>query len=129
MSPGRNGDGRVVVTGMGMMSPLGHTVAESWDRLVLGTSGVGCVTRFDAGNFTTRIAAEVKGFAPEDYMDRKDAKRNDRFVQLGIAAAKEAVANAGLDWNVVDPDRVGVIIGSGIPRLHTLKPPPHTHPQ
>jgi len=78
----------VVVTGMGMMSPLGHSAEETWERLVQGVSGVGCVTRFDAGSFSTRIAGEVKGFVPEDYMDRKDAKRNDRFVQLGIAAAK-----------------------------------------
>src|SRR5262249_60277437 len=104
MSPGRNGDGRVVVTGMGMMSPLGHTVAESWDRLVLGTSGVGCVTRFEAGDFTTPIAAEVKGFVPEDYMDRTDAKRNDPFVQPAIAAPKEAVAGAGPDWDVGRPN-------------------------
>ncbi|HKA24757.1 MAG TPA: beta-ketoacyl-ACP synthase II [Candidatus Eisenbacteria bacterium] len=121
MSAGRNGDGRVVVTGMGMMSPLGHSAEETWERLVQGVSGVGCVTRFDAGSFSTRIAGEVKGFVPEDYMDRKDAKRNDRFVQLGIAAAKEAVANAGLDWNVVDPDRVGVIIGSGIGGIETFE--------
>jgi 3-oxoacyl-[acyl-carrier-protein] synthase II len=106
---------------MGMMTPLGHTARETWERLVLGTSGVGCVTRFEAGDFTTRIAAEVKGFVPEDYMDRKDAKRNDRFVQLAIAAAKEAVASAGLDWNVVDPDRVGVIIGSGIGGIETFE--------
>jgi len=111
----------VVVTGMGMMSPLGHSAEETWERLVQGVSGVGCVTRFDAGSFSTRIAGEVKGFVPEDYMDRKDAKRNDRFVQLGIAAAKEAVANAGLDWNVVDPDRVGVIIGSGIGGIETFE--------
>jgi len=111
----------VVVTGMGMMSPLGHNVAETWQKLVEGASGVACVTRFDAGAFSTRIAAEVKGFVPEDYMDRKDAKRNDRFVQLGIAAAKEAVADARLDWNVVDPDRVGVIIGSGIGGIETFE--------
>ena len=121
MNAGRNGDGRVVVTGMGMMSPLGHTAPETWEKLVLGTSGVGCVTRFEAGAFSTRIAAEVQGFVPEDYMDRKDAKRNDRFVQLAIAAAKEAVADAGLDWNVVDPDRVGVIIGSGIGGIETFE--------
>ena len=121
MSAGRNGDGRVVVTGMGMMSPLGHNTEETWQKLVEGASGVACVTRFDAGAFTTRIAAEVKDFVPEDYMDRKDAKRNDRFVQLGIAAAKEAVAHARLDWNVVDPDRVGVIIGSGIGGIETFE--------
>lgn len=121
MSAGRNGDGRVVVTGMGMISPLGHNAGETWQKLVEGASGVACVTRFDAGAFSTRIAAEVKNFVPEDYMDRKDAKRNDRFVQLGIAAAKEAVADARLDWNVVDPDRVGVIIGSGIGGIETFE--------
>jgi 3-oxoacyl-[acyl-carrier-protein] synthase II len=111
----------VVVTGMGMISPLGHNAGETWQKLVEGASGVACVTRFDAGAFSTRIAAEVKNFVPEDYMDRKDAKRNDRFVQLGIAAAKEAVADARLDWNVVDPDRVGVIIGSGIGGIETFE--------
>ena len=121
MSHGGNGNGRVVVTGLGMLTPLGHTVDASWDALVKGTSGVRCVTRFDATDFTTRIAAEVRDFVPENYMDRKDAKRNDRFVQLGIAAAKEAVAAAGLDWNIVNPERVGVIIGSGIGGIETFE--------
>ena len=121
MSKKRNGDGRVVVTGLGMVTPLGHTFEETWGKLCAGASGVGCVTRFDATGFSTRIAAEVKGFIPENYMDRKDAKRNDRFVQLGIAAAKEAVAHASLDWGVVNPDRVGVIIGSGIGGIETFE--------
>src|SRR5262245_20686068 len=121
MSYEGNGNGRVVVTGMGMLTPLGHTTDATWKELVKGTSGVGCVTRFDATGFSTRIAAEVRDFVPENYMDRKDAKRNDRFVQLGIAAAKEAVASAALDWKVVDPERVGVIIGSGIGGIETFE--------
>jgi 3-oxoacyl-[acyl-carrier-protein] synthase II len=121
MSKKKNGDGRIVVTGLGMITPLGLNVADTWAQMVGGASGVGCVTRFDATGFTTRIAAEVKGFVPENFMDRKDAKRNDRFVQLGIAAAKEAVAHAALEWGVVDPDRVGVIIGSGIGGIETFE--------
>ena len=121
MSKKKNGDGRIVVTGLGMITPLGLNVADTWAQMVAGASGVGCVTRFDATGFTTRIAAEVKGFVPENFMDRKDAKRNDRFVQLGIAAAKEAVAHAALEWGVVDPDRVGVIIGSGIGGIETFE--------
>jgi len=121
MSKKTNGDGRIVVTGLGMITPLGLNTSETWAQMVAGASGVGCVTRFEAGGFTTRIAAEVKGFVPENFMDRKDAKRNDRFVQLGIAAAKEAVAHAALDWGVVDPNRVGVIIGSGIGGIETFE--------
>jgi 3-oxoacyl-[acyl-carrier-protein] synthase II len=121
MSKKTNGDGRIVVTGLGMITPLGLNTMDTWAQMVAGASGVGCVTRFEAGGFTTRIAAEVKGFVPENFMDRKDAKRNDRFVQLGIAAAKEAVAHAGLDWGVVDPNRVGVIIGSGIGGIETFE--------
>jgi 3-oxoacyl-[acyl-carrier-protein] synthase II len=121
MGKKKNGDGRVVVTGLGMITPLGLDVETTWAQLCAGASGVGCVTRFDATGFTTRIAAEVKGFVPENFMDRKDAKRNDRFVQLGIAAAKEAVAHAGIEWGVVNPDRVGVIIGSGIGGIETFE--------
>ena len=111
----------MVVTGLGMITPLGLTFEQTWDQLCAGASGVGCVTRFDASAFSTRIAAEVKGFVPENFMDRKDAKRNDRFVQLGIAAAKEAVAHAALDWGIVNPDRVGVIMGSGIGGIETFE--------
>jgi 3-oxoacyl-[acyl-carrier-protein] synthase II len=116
-----NGDGRVVVTGLGMISAVGLDRESSWKALVAGESGVRCIQRFDPALLPTRIAAEVRDFVPENYMDRKEAKRNDRFVQLGIAAAKEAVQHAALDMTVADPDRVGVIVGSGIGGIETFE--------
>jgi 3-oxoacyl-[acyl-carrier-protein] synthase II len=121
MSRKRNGDGRIVVTGMGMVTPLGLDLETTWQALCAGVSGVDHITRFDAAAFSTRIAAEVRGFVPENHMDRKDAKRNDRFVQLGVAAAKEAVQKAALDIAATDPDRLGVIIGSGIGGIETFE--------
>lgn len=114
-------DVKVVITGMGVMSPLGHDVETFWSNLVAGTSGVGPITRFDASGFATRIAAEVKDFDPTLYMDRKEAKRNDRFVQLGVAAAHQAVKAAGLDIPSLDPNRIGVIVGSGIGGIETFE--------
>ncbi|MGH7725755.1 MAG: beta-ketoacyl-ACP synthase II [Candidatus Eiseniibacteriota bacterium] len=114
-------DVKVVITGMGVISPLGHDVETFWSKLVGGTSGVGPITRFDASGFATRIAAEVKDFDPTVYMDRKEAKRNDRFVQLGIAAAHQAVKAAGLDIPALDPNRIGVIVGSGIGGIETFE--------
>jgi 3-oxoacyl-[acyl-carrier-protein] synthase II len=116
-----NGDARVVVTGMGMITPLGLDLEDTWKSLCAGQSGVGRITRFDPAPFSTQIAAEVRGFVPEEYMDRKDAKRNDRFVQFGIAATKEAVRSAALDLQAVDLHRVGVIIGSGIGGIETFE--------
>ncbi len=113
---------RVVVTGLGTVSPLGNSIPEFWDAIVKGQSGIGLITRFDASGFDTRIAGEVKGFKPEDYLDKKEIRRTDLFVQYGIAAALEAVAAAGLDGeNGVDLDRAGVIIGSGIGGIETLE--------
>jgi len=104
---------RVVVTGMGVVSPLG-SLDECWASLLDGKSGVGPVTRFDASEYPTRIAAEVTGFDPLDYQDKKELKRSDPSQQYAIAASEEAIKDSGLDLEVVDKDRVGVVIGSGI---------------
>lgn len=111
---------RVVVTGMGVISPLGLDVPTLWENLCQGRSGVGPITLFDASGYETRIAAEVKGFDPLNYMDRKEARRNDRFVQFALAATREAVHQAGLKFDGIDADRVGVIVGSGIGGFTTL---------
>lgn len=111
---------RVVVTGMGAVTPLGLGIDALWDGLVHGRSGVGPITRFDASAFTTRIAAEVKEFDPTDYMDRKDARRMDRFAQFAVAGARMALQDAGISDNV-DWERVGVLIGSGIGGIQTFE--------
>jgi 3-oxoacyl-[acyl-carrier-protein] synthase II len=105
---------RVVITGIGVMSPLGHTAAESWDSLLNGRSGIGPITQFDASEFPCRIAGEVKGFKPQNYMDFKEARRISRASQLAIAAARMALADAGLPEPVPDGERTGVLIGTGV---------------
>jgi 3-oxoacyl-[acyl-carrier-protein] synthase II len=112
---------RVVVTGLGLVSPVGIGVEESWAALVAGRSGIGPITLFDASTFPTRIAGEVKGFDPAKFMDRKEARRNDRFIQFALAAADMAVKDACLDMTKVDAERVGCIVGAGIGGLHTLE--------
>lgn len=112
---------RVVVTGMGTVSPLGSDLAEFWKRLTAGESGIGPVTRFDITKYDTRIAGEVKDFRAEDYMDRKDARRADLFVQYAIAGTSKAVAQAGIRDGNIDPDRYGVVIGSGIGGIATFE--------
>jgi 3-oxoacyl-[acyl-carrier-protein] synthase II len=112
---------RVVVTGLGLVSPVGIGVDASWDALVAGRSGVGPITLFDASTFPTRIAAEVKNFDPAQFMDRKEARRNDRFIQFALAAADMAVKDAGLDMAKEDPERVGCIVGAGIGGLGSIE--------
>jgi 3-oxoacyl-[acyl-carrier-protein] synthase II len=112
---------RVVVTGLGLVSPLGIGVDDSWNALVAGKSGVGPITLFDASSFPTRIAAEVKGFDPTKFMDRKEARRNDRFIQFALAAAHMAVTDAGLDMAKEDPNLVGCIVGAGIGGLGSIE--------
>ncbi|MEX0908104.1 MAG: beta-ketoacyl synthase N-terminal-like domain-containing protein, partial [Gemmatimonadota bacterium] len=115
---------RVVVTGMGMLTAVGNDLSSSWKALNEGRSGGGPITQFDAtDDFDVRIAAEVKGFEPDRYLDRKEAKRMDRFAQLAIAASEEAVRQAGLTEGAqdIDFDRVGVIIGSGIGGIATFE--------
>jgi 3-oxoacyl-[acyl-carrier-protein] synthase II len=112
---------RVVITGLGVVSPIGNDINTFWNNLIAGTSGVGPITSFDASEFPTRIAAEVKDFDPLNYIDKKEARRTDRFIQFAIAASKMALAHAGIDMAKEDPTRVGVYIGSGIGGLNTLE--------
>jgi 3-oxoacyl-[acyl-carrier-protein] synthase II len=112
---------RVVVTGLGAVTPLGNDTETYWQGLLSGRSGVGVGTDFDCSAIGTRIAAQVKGFEPEKYLDRKEAKRMDRFVQLAVAAAKMAQADAGLDITDANRARVGVYIGSGIGGIATFE--------
>ena len=112
---------RVVVTGLGVVSPVGLSVSDFWQSLCEGRSGTGKITRFDTSGFDTRIAAELKGFNPESYMDRKDVKRSDQFTQYGMAAATEAIRDSALDLESVDKERVGVIIGTGIGGMETFE--------
>jgi 3-oxoacyl-[acyl-carrier-protein] synthase II len=112
---------RVVVTGLGLVCPVGIGVEESWQALVAGKSGIAPITQYDASTYPTRIAGEVKGFEPEKFMDRKDARRNDRFIQFALAAADMAVKDSGIDFAKTDPERVGVIVGSGMGGLATIE--------
>jgi 3-oxoacyl-[acyl-carrier-protein] synthase II len=112
---------RVVVTGLGLVSPVGIGVEPSWQSLVAGRSGIGPITLFDASTYPTRIAGEVKNFEPGDYMDKKEARRNDRFIQFALAAAEMAVKDSGLDMTREDPDQVGCIVGAGIGGLGTIE--------
>jgi 3-oxoacyl-[acyl-carrier-protein] synthase II len=105
---------RVVITGMGMISPLGHSVEESWENLLAGNSGVGPITQFDASEFPCRVAGEVKDFVARDHMDFKEARRMSRASQLTIAAARMALADAGLPEPTPEPDRTGVHIGTAV---------------
>ena len=115
-----NGNRRVFVTGIGIVSPLGLDAQSTWDGLAEGRSGIDFITAFDTEGFDTRFAAEVKGFDPEAYLDRKEARRMDRFAQFAAVAAQEACRHAGLAPGAIDPYRVGVIIGSGIGGIITL---------
>lgn len=112
---------RVVVTGMGAVTPIGIGIGSFWDGLVNGRSGAGPITRFDASDFDCRIAAEVRDFEPTQYMERKEAKRMDRFAQFAVAASKMALEDSGLQIDESNADRVGVLIGSGIGGIQTLE--------
>lgn len=112
---------RVVVTGLGIVSPLGIGVDTFWANLTAGVSGVGRITRFDPEGYTTQIAAEVKDFDPADYFEKKEARRLDRFTQFALVATREALADAGLQLEKADRDRVGVILGTGIGGIETLE--------
>lgn len=105
---------RVVVTGLGMITPNGLSVAETWKSVLAGQSGVSLVEHFDTEAFATKFAALVKNFHAEDYMDRKDARKMDTFIQYGVAAAKEAVEHANLNLDAVNKSRIGVMVSSGI---------------
>jgi 3-oxoacyl-[acyl-carrier-protein] synthase II len=111
----------VFVTGAGVVSPVGKTMEESWRNLVAGVSGAGPITRFDTTAFDTKFACEVKDFSTEGVLDRKEAKRMDRFVQFAVVASHEALKNSGLDPAIVGAERIGVIIGSGIGGMETFE--------
>lgn len=112
---------RVVVTGLGAISPLGNTMEETWEGLVNGKSGAGPITRFDASKFKTKFACEVKGFDPLAFFDRKEARKLDLYAQFGVVAASEAVTNSGLDMENEDKDRIGVIFAAGIGGIHSFE--------
>jgi 3-oxoacyl-[acyl-carrier-protein] synthase II len=114
-------DRRVVVTGLGVVTSIGHTVASFWSSLVAGRIGVDRVTLFDPTNFACQIGAEVRNWDVNQLMDPKEARRNDRYTHFGFVAAKQAVADSGIDMAKEDGDRVGVIIGSGIGGMHTYE--------
>ena len=112
---------RVVVTGLGALTPIGNTVSEYWDGLVSGISGANPITYFDASNFKTQFACELKGFNVEDFMDRKLARKMDRFAQYAIVSSEEAIADSRIIEDNVDKDRIGVIWGAGIGGLETFQ--------
>lgn len=112
---------RVVVTGLGAITPIGNTLDEYWQGLLSGRNGIGPITLFDASGHDCRMAGEVKGFDPHKYLDRKDAKRMDRFAQFAVAASKQALANAQFVINELNAEQVGVIIGTGIGGLKVLE--------
>lgn len=111
---------RVVVTGLGALTPIGNTVPEYWNGLINGVSGAAPITKFDAANFKTKFACEVKNFNPEDFIERKDVRKLDPFVHYALTAADEAVKDSGVDFANSDTNRIGVIWGSGIGGLKTF---------
>jgi len=112
---------RVVVTGLGLVTPVGNDVESTWSALLAGRSGAAPITKFDASALQVRFACEIKDFDPSLYMDRKEAKRYDAFVQYALAAAHQAVTQAGLEGRFPSPDRTGVVIGSGIGGMRTFE--------
>ena len=111
---------RIVVTGIGTLTPIGNNLVSYWENLVNGVSGADMITQFDASKFKTRFACEIKGFDPVEFMDRKEARKLDRFAQIALVASDQAVLDAGITKDNVDHDRVGVIFASGIGGLTTF---------
>ena len=112
---------RVVITGLGAVTPIGNNLQQYWESLLNGRNGVGAITLFDASQHACKIAAEVKGFDPHDYLDKKDAKRMDRFAQFAVAASKQALQDAQFVINDLNADRVGVLIGTGVGGLKVME--------
>jgi 3-oxoacyl-[acyl-carrier-protein] synthase II len=112
---------RVVVTGIGALTPLGSNLTEYWNGLINGVSGAGMITQFDASKFRTKFACEVKDFDPTQFLDRKEARKIDRFAQFALVASDQALADAGLNKDNIDPDRTGVIFASGIGGIITFQ--------
>ena len=111
---------RVVITGLGTINPLGHNVPEFWDNLIKGVSGAGPITRFDASNFRTQFACEVKNYEPTEYFDKKEVRKMDLYTQFGLIAAREAIKDSALNLEQEDKKRIGVIWGAGIGGLQTF---------
>ena len=112
---------RVVVTGMGAITPIGLSVEEFWNSVKEGKTGFGPITRFDTENYKCKLAAEVKGFEGKNYMDPRTARRMELFSQYAVAATKEAIEDSGLNMEEEDPFRVGTSVGSGIGSLQTVE--------
>ena len=112
---------RVVVTGMGALTPIGNSVEDFWANLLAGKSGAGPITRFNASKYKTRFACELKNFDPLDFLDKKEARKLDRFAQTAIASSDEAVKDAGITANGFNVDRIGVVYASGIGGLITFQ--------
>ena len=112
---------KVVVTGLGIVSSLGNSIDDYWASLLAGKSGIGKVTRFDATDYTSKVGAEVVDFDAAEYMDPKEARRNDRYTQFAVAGTKLALKDAALDTSTVDPARIGVLVGSGIGGMETIE--------
>ncbi len=112
---------RVVITGLSMITPLGNDAETSWNNMIKGVSGIGMITRFDASNYATKIAGEVKGFDPEKFIDKKDVKKMDQFIHYAAACAKMALSDSGFKINDSNAHRVGVWIGAGIGGLMTIE--------
>ena len=111
---------RVVVTGLGLITPVGIGVAESWANIINGQSGIGKITKFDCSVFPSQVAGEVKNFDPLAYIPPKDARRMDTFIQFGIAAGIEAFKDSGIEVNDSNSERIGVTVGSGIGGILSL---------
>lgn len=120
MSPSNGASNRVVITGMGILCPLGLNVPDTWEALIAGKSGIDYITLFDTEGFETKIAGEVKGFEPGDFISRKDIRRMDRFAQLAVAASHQALESSGIEINASNAYSIGIIVGSGIGGLTTL---------
>lgn len=112
---------RVVVTGVGLVTPCGIGIDNVWNNILNGQSGIGPITRFDITQFDTKFAGEIKEFTPEDYIQPKEVKKMDLFIQYAIAAAQIAVNDAGLDMGREDSERVGVVVGTGLGGLPTIE--------
>ena len=112
---------RVVVTGLGALTPVGNNVAETWENLVNGVSGAGPITHFDASKFKTQFACEVKNFNPNEHFDRKEVRKMDLYTQYAIVAAKEAIEDSAMDLEKVDKNKIGVIFGVGIGGIRTFE--------
>jgi len=117
----RNVDRRVVVTGMGLVTPLGTGVEKNWEALIAGRSGIGLITRFDASDFSSRIAGEVRDFDPLEWIEKKDIKKMDLFIQYALSAAEQAMQQSGLKIDESNAERVGVLVGVGIGGLCTIE--------